>query len=471
MADQINNDSLLGAAPSGEDTNISAGNISGNSSGSSGSVRSATLSALRGSMDPHTKITKSKQWVVYGGIGLIGVVAVVAYVGIVSSGPSGPHAGVAPKSSFSTASAPLLRIPTVHSTAPATSANARANARGSSVVSIGANGKIVPSVASAASSSAPVDAGLTAKMLKARDAQVLARYEALQAALTQKQQSKITEANLALNAQAGGPAFKQPKTVSKINAAPIAVGYSQPPAATPDGALARNPSGAANKVGIGGDVAYLSENGKSASTRSDYLQQHVITPVSPYELQAGSVIPATMITGINSDLPGEITAQVRQDVYSSIDGSEVIPAGSQLVGMYNSQISAGQDRVQVVWLRLLFPDGKSINLDGMSGASGAGYSGFKDITDNHFWTIFGHSLMYSLLGGIGTIASGGFGSSTYSNPTIGQTMAQGVGSQLAQTGQDYAQQGMNEQPTLKIRPGYKFNVMVNKDIVFPNAYK
>ena len=158
-------------------------------------------------------------------------------------------------------------------------------------------------------------------------------------------------------------------------------------------------------------------------------------------------------------------------MYSSIDGSEVIPAGSQLVGMYNSQISAGQDRVQVVWLRLLFPDGKSINLDGMSGASGAGYSGFKDITDNHFWTIFGHSLMYSLLGGIGTIASGGFGSSTYSNPTIGQTMAQGVGSQLAQTGQDYAQQGMNEQPTLKIRPGYKFNVMVNKDIVFPNAYK
>lgn len=471
MADQFNNDSLLGAAPSGEDTNISAGNSSGNSSGSSGSVRSATLSALRGSMDPHTKITKSKQWVVYGGIGLIGVVAVVAYVGIVSSGPSGPHAGVAPKSSFSTASAPLLRIPTVHSTAPATSANARANARGSSVLSIGANGKIVPSVASAASSSAPVDAGLTAKMLKARDAQVLARYEALQAALTQKQQSKITEANLALNAQAGGPAFKQPKTVSKINAAPIAVGYSQPPAATPDGALARNPSGAANKVGKGGDVAYLSENGKSASTRSDYLQQHVITPVSPYELQAGSVIPATMITGINSDLPGEITAQVRQDVYSSIDGSEVIPAGSQLVGMYNSQISAGQDRVQVVWLRLLFPDGKSINLDGMSGASGAGYSGFKDITDNHFWTIFGHSLMYSLLGGIGTIASGGFGSSTYSNPTIGQTMAQGVGSQLAQTGQDYAQQGMNEQPTLKIRPGYKFNVMVNKDIVFPNAYK
>lgn len=459
---------LLGVAPAGEDTTQPCVSTSeASTSTSNNTLRSATLSALRGGNDPHSKITKSKQWVVYGGVGLVAVVAVVAYVGVMSSGPSAPSSATAPKTSLGAASAPLIRIPPIPLVASTSSGQTH------NIVQM-KNGQIVPSVRANASgttvSSAP-NAGLTAKMLKARDAQILARYNNLEAALTQRQQSKITEANLSLRAQPAGPAFKQPKGVanrqsvlSHGQASPIAVGYTQPPANP-------RPTTGSSKVGKGGDVAYLRENGKSASTRSDYLQQHVITPVSPYELQAGSVIPATMITGINSDLPGEITAQVRQDVYSSINGSEIIPAGSQMVGMYNSQISAGQDRVQVVWLRLLFPDGKSINLDGMSGASGAGYSGFKDITDNHFWTIFGHSLMYSLLGGIGTIASGGFGSSAYSNPTIGQTMAQGVGSQLAQTGQDYAQQGMNEQPTLKIRPGYKFNVMVNKDIVFPDAYK
>ena len=322
----------------------------------------------------------------------------------------------------------------------------------------------MPSVTAATAST-----GLAAKMLKVKDAQILARYTAMENALTQKQEARITDQGLAATGHPNGPAFSQPKAqpvgTTAPDTAPLQVPVQQPPMGSGYGG-AQQQSGNPQQA----DVAYLKENQAHATDKADYLNQRVQNPLSRYELQAGSVIPATMITGIDSQLPGEITAQVRQDVYSSINGAEVIPAGSRLVGAYNNSVAYGQDRVQVVWERLLFPNGQSINLDGMAGASRNGYAGFKDIDDTHFWSIFGHALLYSVLGAVGNIAGQGFGGSSLQNPTLGQTAASGVGQQLAQTGQDMAQQGMQQQPTLKIRPGYKFNVMVRKDVVFPGAY-
>jgi type IV secretory pathway VirB10-like protein len=323
----------------------------------------------------------------------------------------------------------------------------------------------VPSVTAATNSNS-----LSAKMEKVRDAQILARYSAMENALTQRQQQKITEQGLAATDQPMVPGVKAPKPQQTVNGqvpatAPMQVPVSMPPA---DLMQATGSQGAGSPQQA--DVAYLKESQAHRTDKQDYLDQSVQNPISRYELQAGSVIPATMITGINSDLPGEIIAQVRQDVYSSINGAEVIPAGTRLVGAYNNSVAYGQDRVQVVWERMLFPNGQSINLDGMAGASRSGYSGFKDIDETHFWSIFGHALLYSVLGAVGNIAGEGFGSSATLNPTIGETAASGIGQQLAETGQDMVEQGMQQQPTLIIRPGYKFNVMVRKDIVFPGKY-
>ncbi|MGC9217086.1 TrbI/VirB10 family protein [Acidithiobacillus sp.] len=444
------NDSLLNASPDGMELG------GGDAPPPKGKVASATLSALR-----NGDVTRAKSWVLYGAGGLVATVAVVAYIGVTTTGTHKPLTRGFPKDKAVSAAAPLVKIPSEPSSvggAPVTaSTKSRAKSRAKSST-------VVPSVTAVTSSDS-----LTAKMLKVKDAQILARYTAIEDALTQRQQARITEQGLAVTSHPNGPAFSPPKAQAaqppaNPATAPLQVSVPQPPMSGYGGAQPQ--SGSPQQA----DVAYLKESQRHATDRDDYLNQRVQNPLSRYELQAGSVIPATMITGINSQLPGEITAQVRQDVYSSINGAEVIPAGSRLVGAYNNSVAYGQDRVQVVWERLIFPNGQSINLDGMAGADRGGYSGFKDIDDTHFWSIFGHALLYSVIGAVGNIAGQGFGGSSLQNPTIGQTAASGIGQQLAQTGQDMVQQGMQQQPTLKIRPGYKFNVMVRKDMVFPGAY-
>ena len=118
---------------------------------------------------------------------------------------------------------------------------------------------------------------------------------------------------------------------------------------------------------------------KKADPDDDYLENSKKKPRSPYEVKAGSYIPAALITGINSDLPGSVNAQVTENVYDTVTGNYLlIPQGAKLVGEYNSSLTFGQTRVQVVWNRIIFPDGKSIDLEKMQGVDIAGYSGFQD---------------------------------------------------------------------------------------------
>jgi type IV secretion system protein VirB10 len=196
-----------------------------------------------------------------------------------------------------------------------------------------------------------------------------------------------------------------------------------------------------------------------------YLGNVKQAPLSKYELKAGTIIPAIMISGINSDLPGQIIAHVSQNVYDSATGNYLlIPQGSRLVGVYDSQVAVGQERVQVVWTRLNFPDSSTLDLGNMAGADATGYSGFHDKVNNHFFRIFGDAIMLSLLSA-GAQLSQPRTASTNGTPTTGQTVAAAMGQQFAATGAEITRRNMDIQPTLEIRPGYRFDVMVNKDVI------
>ena len=201
------------------------------------------------------------------------------------------------------------------------------------------------------------------------------------------------------------------------------------------------------------------------------LDSSVEAPRTPYELRAGFVIPAILISGINSDLPGQIVAQVSQDVYDTATGKHrVIPQGTRLVGTYDSQVAYGQSRVLVAWQRLVFPDGKAMDIGSMPGTDGAGYSGFNDKVNNHYLRIFGNALLMSgVIAGINSTQTNPnndpFGTST--NTLVTQAIAQ----QMGRVAVEMIQKNLNISPTLEIRPGYRFNVMVVKDLTFDRPYR
>ncbi len=210
-------------------------------------------------------------------------------------------------------------------------------------------------------------------------------------------------------------------------------------------------------------------NNESNSSNA-YYGSEVIDAKSPYEVKAGSVIPSTMINGINSDLPGEVIAFVRDNVYDSVSRQYLlIPQGSKLIGLYDSNLAYGQQRVAVAWNRLIYPNGSSIDLKATPGTDIAGYSGFYDQVDNKYWKIFGTSFIMGVItagmqysqNNVNTnVQSGG-----YANPTVGQTLAGSLGQQLGQTALSVTQKNLNVAPTLIIRQGYQFNIMLTADLI------
>src|SRR5262249_36265017 len=131
----------------------------------------------------------------------------------------------------------------------------------------------------------------------------------------------------------------------------------------------------------------------------DYLQASVRAPVSPYEVKAGTIIPAVLLSAVNSDLPGQILGQVREAVYDTDTGEHLlIPQGTRLVGLYDHHGVYGQGRVLTTWKRLILPNGASLSLrDGMPGADAIGAAGFQDEVNNHYLRIFGHALLLSII--------------------------------------------------------------------------
>ncbi len=224
---------------------------------------------------------------------------------------------------------------------------------------------------------------------------------------------------------------------------------------------------AAEKAGEPQKKKTLGQQERGAGVYDTHL---VRRPASPYEIQAGSVIPATLVTGINSDLPGSITAVVSRDVFDSISGAYLeIPAGTRVVGTYTAGGKIGQNRVLVAWTRLIFPNGSYLNLGAMEGASGRGYSGFHDLTDDHTWEIFKDALLMTLLD-VGIGMADPDGGSALQTPTASQSAEQAMAASFGQVETQMLQANMNIAPTQIIRPGYQFGIVVTKDLIFPSPY-
>ena len=188
-------------------------------------------------------------------------------------------------------------------------------------------------------------------------------------------------------------------------------------------------------------------------------------PSSPFELKAGAIIPATMIGGVSSDLPGQILGQVSENVYDTATGRFIlIPQGAKLVGTYDNSVTTGQERVLIAWTRIIYPDASSLDLGKMPGADEGGFAGFHDQVDDHFLKVFGNAILLSVVSA-GVQLSQGNANNQTSGLTTQQTIAAALGQQLGQLGQETARRNMQVQPTLEIRPGYRFVVMVTKDIV------
>jgi len=206
--------------------------------------------------------------------------------------------------------------------------------------------------------------------------------------------------------------------------------------------------------------------------RPEVLPAALRAPVNPYEVKAGTIIPAVLLTGVSSDLPGQLIGQVREPVFDTESGQHLlIPQGARLIGFYDHQVVYGQERVLITWKRVIFPNATSLSLkDGMPGTDASGAAGFTDQVNHHLIRVFGNALLLSIISAgvqLSQIPSFGQG---FTGPSAGNVLGAAVGQELGQTSNELIRRGINIAPTIEIRPGYAFNVMVTQDLVFPGPY-
>jgi type IV secretion system protein VirB10 len=220
-------------------------------------------------------------------------------------------------------------------------------------------------------------------------------------------------------------------------------------------ALLQAPAALADGAAQGSRADFLSHEPDRRTVSGERAQP----PASPYVIQAGSVVPAALITGIRSDLPGQITAQVTQNVYDSPTRRFLlIPQGSRLIGQYDSEVSFGQERILLAWDRLIFPGGESIVLERQPGADAAGFAGLQDRVDHHWGNVARAALVSTLLG-IGAEVGRG------DEDRIVAAVRRGAQDSVNQAGQQIVQRELGLRPTLTIRPGHPLQVVVTRDLL------
>ena len=206
---------------------------------------------------------------------------------------------------------------------------------------------------------------------------------------------------------------------------------------------------------LGRGEAFLARDVDRRTSSLDRLR----APASPYVLQAGAVIPAALITGLRSDLPGQLVAQVTEAVYDSPTGRHLlIPQGSKLIGQYGADIGPGQERVLLVWNRLILPDGRSIVLERQPGADAAGYAGLQDRVDNHWSRLFRAGLLSTLLGVGAELGNN-------SDSDIARAIRDGAQRSIGDAGQEVVRRQLEIRPTLTVRPGHQVRVVVTRDLI------
>jgi type IV secretion system protein VirB10 len=199
---------------------------------------------------------------------------------------------------------------------------------------------------------------------------------------------------------------------------------------------------------------------KAGPEKEVYNQHGLQTPISAYQLMAGTVISASLVTGLNSDLPGFVIAQVTEHVYDTVSGRFLlIPQGSRLVGKYDNIVAFGQERALVVWQRIILPDGSSIVIDNLPATDTGGYAGLADEVDLHTWKLLKGVALATVLGVGSELA---FGSS---DSDLVKALQQSTQSTTNRAGQRLVERNLNVQPTITVRPGWPLRVVLHKDIV------
>ena len=218
---------------------------------------------------------------------------------------------------------------------------------------------------------------------------------------------------------------------------------------------------------------FLTQEG-GGRTPQGYSENTRKAQIAPLELKAGTVLPGLLLTGINSDLPGMVLGQISENVYDSATGAWLlIPQGARLLGVYDSQITQGQKRVGIVWNRIVYPDGSSLNISGSPGADMAGYSGIKGKIDHYYSQLLMAGLFTSFFTAAVDIASDNKDDTGNNNQkkSAKDILVETTGTTIANIGAKLAEKALEIQPTIVIKPGSRFNVMVQQDVVFPEPWR
>ncbi len=235
-----------------------------------------------------------------------------------------------------------------------------------------------------------------------------------------------------------------------------------PFAPLPGSAESARPDEGTSPNGQDKNLAFLN----AATDTKVYASGRLQTPASPFQVMAGTIIPAAMVTGLNSDLPGQAIATVTEPVYDTVSGKTLlIPQGSRLLGTYDAQVSYGQSRVLLVWTRLIMPDGSSIVLDRLPGTDTKGFAGLEDEIDNHWGKLLAGAALSTLLGVGAELGSQNSGLGGTGQQTVVVATSRSAENSVNQVGQQVTRRNLNVQPTLTVRPGFPVRVVVNKDLV------
>ncbi len=325
-----------------------------------------------------------------------------------------------------------------------------------------------------ASSSAPADEWHQARVSALREALVAPRTIRFdRRSVTEQPPGDFVQRELARVAQQraalGGPS--DPATAYQQAAAQAArILGAQPSAAQAMPMAGGIPLGAGGPTSPANPRNDLRAFGKSGNSDRWKLPSQLEDAESPYMLGPGDVIPAVLDSAINSELPGPIIGHVAAPVYSSTGRHELlIPPGTKAFGEYSADVVWGQNRLLVAWQFLRFPNDTELDIGAMPGTDGAGRAGFEDQVDNHYVRLFSSALLLSLVTA-GTSMTQGPSSSGSDRMSVGGAMSQALGLQFGQVTAQLLQKNLNTAPTLEVRNGFRFNIVVTKKVTFPGPY-
>jgi type IV secretion system protein VirB10 len=375
---------------------------------------------------PRNPVTRwNRRYLVAGAAVLAAIVAVGFWIGF-GAGHKAPAKAPPPPASDATTTAP--DIGDRYAKGYGDPAVQALNAPGQAALPATGPGAVAPGAQAAAPPARPVDPAVQRAQQEASAARTASPFFAA----------------------SGGP---PPVAAATPGFLPVAA--AGPAAAAPEAAVADvQPAN-----GQGGKRQFV-----ATAKADDYLANPLRAPESPWEVKAGTVIPAALLTAINSDLPGEIIAQVTEPVYDHVTGRTVlIPQGSRLIGKYDSQVAYGQERALIAWNRIVMPDGRSINIGSMEGADLTGASGLKDQVDGHFWQL-ARGILLSTVFSVGA-ASAQDASARSSGGLVLNSAGNGVANEAEQVGSQITSRDLNRQPTIKVRAGWPLRVLVNKDMI------